>query len=107
MNSEPLNDGTYDEAANLLTLSGEWDFAAKERLQTLTARLHASPSATIDLCGVRFMDSSVINEIFRTYKRLVGEGGMLRLVVGDERIERLLHITQVDRVMEVTRRHQH
>ncbi len=104
MDSEPLNGGAYDERTNALTLSGEWDFAGKDELRTLTARLHGSPVATIDLCGVGFMDSSVINEIFRTYKRLAAEGGRLRLVVGDERIERLLQITQVDQVMEVARR---
>ncbi|MGB8520545.1 MAG: STAS domain-containing protein [Candidatus Tumulicola sp.] len=104
MDSESLNGGAYDERANVLTLSGEWDFAGKDALRTLTARLHGSPAATIDLCGVRFMDSSVINEIFRTYKRLAAEGATLRLVVADERIERLLQITQVDQVMEVSRR---
>ena len=103
MDSESLGGGVYDEGTNVLTLSGEWDFAAKDELRTLTGRLHGSPTATIDLCGVRFMDSSVINEIFRTYKRLAAEGATLRLLVADERIERLLHITQVDRVMDVSR----
>lgn len=95
--------GSYDERTNVLTLSGEWDFAAKDVLGTLTARLQPSPKASIDLSAVRFMDSSVIHEIFHTFKRLTAAGGGLRLIVAGERIERLLRITQVDTLIEVTR----
>ena len=94
---------SYDERANTLELGGEWDFAFKSDLQALTEKLHASQTATLDLRRVRFMDSSVINEIFHTFNRLSAAGGGLRLIVGDERIERLLHITKVDSVMEVSR----
>jgi anti-anti-sigma factor len=100
-----LSGGSYDERTNVLTLSGEWDFAGKVALRTLTSRLQSSSKASIDLCAVRFMDSSVINEIFHTSKRLTAAGGRLRLIVGDERIERLLRITQVDRVIDISHSH--
>lgn len=94
---------SYDAAANKLSLGGEWDFALKSELRALTARLHASHAATLDLTRVRFMDSSVINEIFHTFNRLTAEGGGLRLIVGDDRIERLLKTTKVDTIMEISR----
>ncbi len=101
--------GSYDERTNGVILAGKWDLAtwdsaAKEELRRLTARLQPSSSASIDLSAVRFMDSSVINEIFHTFKRLTAAGGSLRLLVGDERIERLLRIAQVDRVVEIVRK---
>lgn len=102
MDSE-IRFGTYEQETNTLVLGGEWDFAEKNALKRLTAKLHAPGKASIDLTHVRFMDSSVINEIFHTFNRLTAAGGALRLIVGDERIERLLQITQIDRVMEIVR----
>jgi anti-anti-sigma factor len=92
--------GSFDLETNTLVLSGEWDFSMKDELQLLTDRL-SGDEATVDLKDATFIDSSVINTIVRTHKRLYGNGGRLRLVTGGGHIAKLLNVTGLDRVMEI------
>lgn len=93
--------GTYDAAKNTVSLRGEWDLASKSALRELTDRLQPSQSAAIDLTGVQFIDSSTISEFFHAARRLADDGCRLRLIVGDERIARLLRITKADRLIDI------
>ncbi len=91
---------SLDLDTNALVLSGEWDFSLMDELQRLTEGL-SGREATVDLRNVTFMDSSVINTIVRTHKRLAAAGGRLRLVTGGGHIAKLLNITGLNRFMEI------
>jgi len=93
--------GTYDDAKNTVILRGEWDLASKNVLRELTDRLRPSQGAAIDLADVQFIDSSTINEFFWAARRLADDGCRLRLIVGGERIARLLRITKADRLIDI------
>jgi len=93
--------GTYDADKNTVILCGEWDLASKNALRELTDRLRPSQGAAIDLAGAQFIDSSTINEFFHAARRLADDGCRLRLIVGDERIARLLRITKADRLIDI------
>ncbi len=92
--------GSFDLETNTLVLSGEWDFSLMDELHRLTEGL-CGGEGTVDLRDVTFMDSSVINTIVRTHKRLAANGGRLRLVTGGGHIAKLLNITGLGRVMEI------
>jgi anti-anti-sigma factor len=95
--------GSYDAETNTVTLYGEWDFAFKDELRSLTDRLRPG-YASIDLTVATFIDSSVLNEMVHVHNRLRENGGRLRLFVGEGHIARLLSITGLDGLLEIDRR---
>jgi anti-anti-sigma factor len=95
--------GSLDARTNTLVLSGEWDFASKDELRDLSDQINPKLTATLDLIDVTFIDSSVINEIVRTHNRLKAGDVRFRVLIGDDRVARLLSICGIDRVVDVER----
>ncbi|MBV8117583.1 MAG: STAS domain-containing protein [Candidatus Eremiobacteraeota bacterium] len=99
---EPTS-GSYDAETNAVTLVGEWDFSSKDELRALTEKLRPN-YATIDLTNATFIDSSVINEIVRTFNRLRESDGRMRLFVGEGHIARLFGIAGLDKLIDIERK---
>jgi anti-anti-sigma factor len=54
-----------------------------------------------DLTGVDHMDSAAVGQIVKCYSKLKKSGGMLRLVGAKGMVERVLTMTQVNRVIPI------
>jgi anti-sigma B factor antagonist len=57
----------------------------------------------VDLSAVGFMDSTGLGELVGAHKALQRRGRRLHLVVGSERVARLITLTALDEVLDVHR----
>ncbi len=64
-------------AGPVVTATGQLDLAVKDELRDVLAPL--TGVVTIDLSDVTFVDSSTIGVFVGVHKRLVSDGGVLRL----------------------------
>lgn len=55
----------------------------------------------VDLSDVGFMDSTGLGELVGAHKALSRSGGRLHLVVGNDRVGRLITLTSLDEVLQV------
>lgn len=86
---EPVDDIAVTRQGNIVTVSltGEWDMANIDRLDTAlrNALINEASSCLLDLSDVKFMDSSVVNTLIRWSKEAqVSEREALAIMVGDE-----------------------
>jgi anti-sigma B factor antagonist len=72
----------------------ELDVATAPSLRTELDDLPATSSVVIDLRGTRFMDSSGLNVLIQTHRRLSAEGGTVRVLPSDP-ARRVLDITDL------------
>ena len=93
----------------VVTVSGEIDIQSGPQLrdQLLCAmRLHGARLA-LDLTGVTFMDCAGINALLAARRRAQLEGGWLRVIRASPRVERVLELTRLHRVLMPTARPDH
>jgi anti-anti-sigma factor len=93
----------------VVTVSGEIDIQSGPQLrdQLLCAmRLHGARLA-LDLTGVTFMDCAGINALLAARRRAQLEGGWLRVIRASPRVERVLELTRLHRVLMPTARSDH
>jgi anti-sigma B factor antagonist len=88
----------------LLTAEGEIDIASAPRLRDqLLAALGLEPAlpVTLDMAGVTFLDSTGLAALVEVH-RLAGEGGRRLCLLSPRRsVRRILHLTQLDALLEV------
>lgn len=92
---------------SMVTLHGEFDVASRDRLrEQLREAMHTSPAGTllVDLAGVEFMDCTVLGVLVRAHRHATRQGLRLVLVRPASAVQRLLHITRIDRTVP-TRAH--
>jgi anti-sigma B factor antagonist len=89
-----------------LALYGELDLYGAPRFDDELVRAEGEkwPEIVIDLCRLEFMDSSGLRLILRAHTRAEQEGRRVRLVHAGGTIGRILHITSIDRELEVVER---
>ena len=89
-----------------LALYGELDLYGAPRFDDELVRAEGEkwPEIVIDLCRLEFMDSSGLRLILRAHTRAEQEGRRVRLVHAGGTIGRILHITSIDRELEVAER---
>ena len=89
-----------------LALYGELDLYGAPRLDDELVRAEGEkwPEIVLDLCRLEFMDSSGLRLILRAHARAEQEGRHVRLVHAGGTIGRVLHITDVDRALDVSAR---
>jgi anti-sigma B factor antagonist len=82
---------------HVLILSGDLDLAAAGDLAAVLARVSAQrPAAlTIDLSGLRFMDSSGLHAIIDARTRCADRGVQFALIPGPRRVQRVFEIIGV------------
>jgi anti-anti-sigma factor len=86
----------------VVSLDGEVDLRG---CQSLDDRLRSAGSShpVVDLTGVTLLSGVAIGVLVAHAQRLAAEGGGLIVVTGGERNERLLRVTEADRVLDVRR----
>jgi anti-sigma B factor antagonist len=89
-----------------LALYGELDLYGAPRFDDELVRAEGEkwPELVIDLCRLEFMDSSGLRLILRADTRAKQEGRRVRLFHAGGTIGRILHITRIDRELEVAER---
>src|SRR5690349_9548400 len=82
---------------------GEMEIGTRDRMEGVFADLRAAAASgdvVIDVAGVRFCDSSGLNQIARLYRAL-GPGCVLTIRNPDSHLRRTLDITGVSQVVKV------
>jgi anti-sigma B factor antagonist len=87
-----------------LRVSGEIDLGTAPQLReaALEALRHHGSDLRLDLRDVHFMDSTGIEVLLATRRRAALEGGSLTLVRPSRPVQRILQVTGVDRLFEIT-----
>ncbi|MBV9719342.1 MAG: STAS domain-containing protein [Candidatus Eremiobacteraeota bacterium] len=84
-------------------LRGEYDIASAEKLRALLAPAEEAQTAIIDLSEATYIDSATLNSLCRLKVRMVARrGGSVHLVGVKPIHRRLLHITNLDRLFEIS-----
>lgn len=105
MTDTPVNHDmtmTRDHAAThggaaVVTLEGEQDILTAPRaLALLTAAAATRDRILVDLRNVTFMDTTGLEPLVRTARRLQNTGGGITLVITDQRLRKLLVRSRVD-----------
>jgi anti-anti-sigma factor len=86
-----------------LRLSGEIDMHTAPHLReaTLCATRQFSPVLALDLADVDFMDSTGVEVLVSTRRRIDLEGGRLKLLNPSRPVLRVLEVTGLDRLFEI------
>jgi anti-anti-sigma factor len=86
----------------LVTAAGEVDVATAPALrEALWEGLVQSPRIVVDLSDVRFLDSTGLQVLVTALKHAQQGGGCLTLVQPTPCVQRVLQITQLDRILPV------
>jgi len=87
----------------LVTLAGEADITGSETLNTvLEAQARKEPALLIiEMSGLRYLDSAALQAIVHANLALGSRGGRLALVAPHDNVARVLHMTEVDRLVQV------
>ncbi|WP_407549035.1 STAS domain-containing protein [Streptomyces sp. Pv4-95] len=93
MTATPVN---HDGPA-IVTLEGEQDVLTAPRVcATLAAATATRDRILVDLRDVTFMDTTGLDPLVTTARRLLATGGSVTLVITDQRLRRLLSQTRVE-----------
>lgn len=86
--------------AEVLHVFGDADIATASELETSINEIDSSLPLVIDLTECRFIDTTAISVLIRSFKRL---GNKFRVVVTPKsHVERVLNITHLPAIMSVT-----
>ncbi len=86
--------------AEILHVFGDADIATAPELETSINEIDSSLPLVIDLSECRFIDTTAISVLIRSFKRL---GNLFRIVVTPQsHVERVLTITHLPAIMSVT-----
>jgi anti-sigma B factor antagonist len=94
---------TAHDSYIVMELEGEADMTSMTTLESLLRdETDKEPGLLIiDLSGLRFMDSSVLQVILRAHRALAANGGVLALVNPHHIVARILRMTEADRIVPV------
>ena len=96
---------THDEVAGrtVLAVAGEIDTQTSDELRAAVDELDVSHrTLVLDLHGVEFVDSSGLGALLGIKKQQERAGGRLLLARLSAPVARIIEITRMDRVFEVT-----
>jgi anti-sigma B factor antagonist len=90
-------------AWTVLGVSGELDAATGPALrQAIVDQLGSQMALVIDLSAVPFLDSSGLGILVAALKRVREVDGRLKLVIASDDIRKLMRITSLDLVFDIT-----
>lgn len=89
--------GSHD----VIVATGEIDLASAPRVESALEDF-AAQEVVLDLRGVEFMDSAGLKVLLNQRSRLDDSGGVLRLVLGDGAVMRLLELTSVSEAFVIS-----
>ena len=76
----------------MVRLSGEFDIATRGEMGAAFQAVAGNPWVIVDLSAVGYIDSTVIDELFRAAARAKRLSGRMLLVTSDQRLIRLLSL---------------
>lgn len=87
-----------------IALSGDIDMARIPELHELVQTYHAGEAVDIvvDLREVEFMDSTGVGLMLRLLREADGRGGSLTLTDANEQVTKVVHITGLDQVLNMS-----
>ena len=87
-----------------IVADGEIDLATVNKLRSAVAEMVAQGARhlTVDLDKVTYIDSSGLGMLIGAHKRMASSGGTLTIRCAQARVLRLLSITGLDRVLQLT-----
>lgn len=90
-----------DDHVNTVRVRGEIDLAAAERLERALQSVQDEPAevTVLDLREVTFIDSTGLRTITSADARARKDGHELRIVRGSEQVQKLLHVTGMDKIL--------
>jgi anti-anti-sigma factor len=92
---------TRDGETAMVAVSGDFDMAAAARVEGALLSVEDGTIAVIvlDLRGVTFLDSTGLRTITSADARARRDPHELRIVRGPEHIQKLLHVTGMDKIL--------
>jgi anti-anti-sigma factor len=86
--------GVAERAADpaVVRLAGEQDISTRDAVQLAFQRVRDNPRLIVDLTKLRYIDSSVIDELFRAESRAQALDGKLVIMARGQRVIRLLSL---------------
>jgi anti-anti-sigma factor len=86
-----------------LRLCGEIDMSTAPHLReaTLSATRQCSTALHLDMADVAFMDSTGVEVLVATRRRIDREGGRLKVLNPSRQVLRVLEVTGIDRLFEI------
>ena len=92
---------TRDDRVSTVRVRGEIDLAAAERLEQALKSVQDAPSEVtiLDLREVTFLDSTGLRTITSADARARKDGHELRIVRGSDQVQKLLHVTGMDKIL--------
>jgi anti-anti-sigma factor len=91
------------QAAVTVSLRGEFDISSGDSLRRALARAEYADAAIIDLSGVTYAGTTLLNALLalqRSMRKHGGEGA-IRIVGTSPHLRKVLTITSLDRLFEV------
>lgn len=87
----------------VVTMPTEIDLTNSASLDDLLAGVAAQSPATItvDLTGTSFCDSAGINVLVRAHHLAAGNGGELRIALGESPVARIIQLVGLDQIMPI------
>ncbi|HYW53529.1 MAG TPA: STAS domain-containing protein [Dongiaceae bacterium] len=76
----------------VVRLEGEQDLATRHAVQLAFQQVRNNPRVIVDLTRLRYIDSSVMTELFRAESRALALDGKLVIMARNQRLIRLLSI---------------
>jgi anti-anti-sigma factor len=90
---------TWRDGTAYVTLAGEWDLYARDRLHDALASLGSKHDVIVDVRRATFFDSTALAELISFYKRVTQQGHRLEVLTGNSNMERLLDLTGLRRLL--------
>lgn len=93
----------YRQPAVVIALRGALDINARDALRRELSPAESAQEAVIDLSGVTYAGTTLLNALLRLRKRMRTRGGSgsIHLVGSSPQLRRVLTITNLDRVFDV------
>lgn len=89
-----------DDVGVVITVAGDLDAATAPALVEPLNALEPTGCAVLDLAEVDFIDSTGLRVILDKAMQMCEQGGSLRIRRGSAQVRRLLHITNLDGLLE-------
>jgi anti-anti-sigma factor len=91
------------QAAVTVSLRGEFDISSGDSLRRELARAEYADAAIIDLSGVTYAGTTLLNALLALQKSMRKHGGegAIRIVGTSPHLRKVLTITSLDRLFEV------
>lgn len=88
------------DGLTVITIDGDIDVFTSPRLRESLLELidKGEVRLAVDLSAVEFLDSTGLGVLVGIYHRLRNRDGSMSLVGGNERVRRVFHVTQLDRI---------